>query len=98
MVNQTKQLVCPVCNANKFIIRYQATYVYSYLIDSDAPGSHNTEEFLPFMYDNREQQDTKQFLECRECGTKYDCYFNQWDKGKSLSDLQKAIDSSFSRS
>lgn len=87
-------LVCPSCNGNKFLIKYQATYVYSYLVDSDAPGLRNSEEFLPFMFDNREQTETKQFLECTTCGSKYKCYFNEWDKNIGIKALQDAICSS----
>lgn len=87
----TKLLVCPECNSSQFLIKYEATYVYSYIIDSDAPGLKNTEEFLPFLYDNREQKETNQYLECSKCGHKYPCFFNQWDKGIGVKELQEAI-------
>jgi len=90
-MSDTKLLVCPVCNSNNFLIKYEATYVYSYFIDSDAPGLRNTDEFLPFMFDNREQKETKQFLECNTCGSIYKCYFNHWDSKIDLKDLQAAI-------
>jgi hypothetical protein len=93
-MSDTKLLICPICKSNSFSLKYEATYVYSYIIDSDAPGLNNTEEFLPFMYDNREQKETKQFLECNTCGSIYKCYFNQWDKKIGIKDLQAAISSS----
>ena len=93
-MSDTKLLVCPICKSNSFLIKYEATYVYSYFIDSDAPGLKNTEEFLPFMFDNREQKETKQFLECNTCGSIYKCYFNEWDKKIGIKDLQAAISSS----
>jgi hypothetical protein len=92
-MSDTKPLVCPVCSNSNFLIKYEATYVYSYFIDSDAPGLRNTDEFLPFMFDNREQKETKQFLECNKCGSKYTCYFNQWDSKIDIKDLQAAISS-----
>ena len=52
-MSDTKLLVCPVCKSNNFLIKYEATYVYSYFIDYDAPGHKNTEAFLPYMFDNR---------------------------------------------
>ena len=79
-MRDTKLLVCPVCKTNSFLLKHKATCVYSYLIDSDAPKLKNTDEFLPFMFDNREQIETKQFLECNTCGSNFMCYFNQWDK------------------
>lgn len=92
-MNDKKLLVCPVCNGNRFLLKYKATYVYSYFIDSDAPGHKNTAEFLPFMFDSREQKETKQFLECNTCGSEYKCYFNQWDKKIGIKELQAAISS-----
>ena len=62
---------CPICNNNKLILRYEASYVYSYVVDSDAPGLKNSDEFLSFVYDKREQKDTRTFIECNKCGTQY---------------------------
>lgn len=90
-MNDNELLVCPVCKNSNFLIKYEATYVYSYIIDSNAPGLRNTDEFLPFMFDNREQKDTKQYLECNTCGSIFNCYFNQLDKKISAQDLQSAI-------
>ncbi|PYG87617.1 hypothetical protein LY28_01989 [Ruminiclostridium sufflavum DSM 19573] len=84
-------LVCPLCASTSFCVKYEATYVYSYLIDSDAPGIKNTEEFLPFLFDSREQKETKQFIECGKCGAKFNCYFNQWDNKIDITDLQSAL-------
>ena len=92
-MSDTKLLVCPVCKSNNFLIKYEATYVYSYFIDYDAPGLKNTEEFLPYMFDNREQKETKQFLECGTCGSIYKCYFDKWDNKIDIKELQAAIDS-----
>lgn len=92
-MSDTNSLVCPVCNSTNFLIKYEATYVYSYIIDSDAPGLRNSTEFLPFLFDNREQKDTKQFLECDKCGTRFVCYFDQMDKKVDIKELQSAISS-----
>lgn len=95
MNNDFNKLWCPVCNQNGFLIKHEATYVYSYIIDSDAPGLHNQQEFLPFLYDRREQKETKQFLECRTCGATFRCYFNQWDKTIGFKELQDAISANY---
>ncbi|MCX8131477.1 MAG: hypothetical protein N3I35_15470 [Clostridia bacterium] len=86
-----KQIICPLCNNTSFVVRYEATYVYSYYIDSDAPGIKNSHEFLPFMFDNREQKDSRQYIECISCKAIYPCYFNEWNSGIGQVDLQKAI-------
>ncbi len=62
---------CPICLGKKLTLRYEAGYVYSYVIDSDAPGLKNHEEFLSFLYDKREQKDTRTYVECNQCGTQY---------------------------
>jgi hypothetical protein len=62
---------CPICNHSELTLRYEASYVYSYVIDSDAPGLKNSEEFLSFLYDKREQRDTRTYIECNRCGTQY---------------------------
>lgn len=70
-MNSLSNLRCPVCDSNNFVLRYQSTFVYSYIIDSDAPGLNNHDEFLSFLYDSREQKEAKQYIECISCGTKY---------------------------
>lgn len=62
---------CPICNCTNLTLRYEASYVYSYILDSDAPGLKNSEEFQSFLYDRREQKDTRTYIECNECGTQY---------------------------
>lgn len=84
-------LECPACKGHRFIIKYEATYVYSYNIDSDAPGEKNTEEFLSYMFDKREQRDAHQFVECKECGKHFPFYLNGWDERIGIRELQKAV-------
>ncbi|HYH02711.1 MAG TPA: hypothetical protein VEC37_06385 [Bacillota bacterium] len=92
-MNTSNLLICPSCQGQHFVLKYEAAYVYSYLIDTNAPGKHNNEEFLPFLYDNREQTKALQYLQCRDCGQKYPCYFNQWDQSIGVKVLQDAVKS-----
>lgn len=62
---------CPICSSSELTLRYEASYIYSYVIDSDAPGLKNSEEFLSFLYDRREQKDTRTYVECNQCKTQY---------------------------
>lgn len=62
---------CPICHHKDLTLRYEASYVYSYELDGDAPGLKNTEEFLSFLYDKREQTSSRTFIECNQCGTQY---------------------------
>jgi hypothetical protein len=91
-------LVCPVCGAAHFLLKHEASYVYSYCIDAeinpadaDAPGLQNKTEFLPFLFDDREQQYDKQYVECRNCGERFPCYFDHWDSRIGLQALQNAL-------
>lgn len=88
-------IICPVCNDNHLILKYEATYEYSYIIDANAPGLNNTKELLPYMYDRREQKDAKQYLECRTCKTQYPCYFDKWTAGINSKQIQAAISSAY---
>ena len=94
-MDHNTHVVCPVCNANHFTLKYQATYEYSYSIDGNAPGVNNTNELLPYMYDKREQKDAKQYIECTNCGTNYPCYFDKWTEGITAQMIQEAIASAY---
>lgn len=71
--------------------KYEAKYVYSYIINSDSPGILNTDEFFPFLYDRRDQTESKQFVECSECGTQYPCSFTTDNKGIDSKVLEQTI-------
>lgn len=68
---EDKTYNCPICNANELILKYESSFVYSYVLDSDEPGRKNSEEFLSFLYDRREQKDNHRYIECSKCGTQY---------------------------
>lgn len=88
---ENNRLICPACSSNELTAKYEAGYIYSYIIDSDAPGLKNTEEFLPFLYDNREQKEARQYVECNTCKTQYPCFFTEGNKGIDFKVLQKAF-------
>ncbi|MDF2540441.1 MAG: hypothetical protein K0S47_159 [Herbinix sp.] len=66
---------CPICNCSNLTLRQEASYIYSYGIDSDAPGQQNSEVFLSYQYDKREQKECRKYIECNRCGTQYPYYF-----------------------
>ncbi|MDF2486074.1 MAG: hypothetical protein K0R46_2242 [Herbinix sp.] len=68
---ETSKYRCPICHNKDLTLRYESSYVYSYALDGDAPGHKNSEEFLSFLYDKREQTGSKTFIECNQCGTQY---------------------------
>jgi transcription elongation factor Elf1 len=89
------QFICPACKSQKLVAKYEAKYVYSYIIDSDNPGRLNTDEFYPFLYDKREQTESKQYVECTQCGTQYPCSFTTDNKGVESEVLKNSRASSF---
>ncbi len=86
-----EKFVCPACGSSKLTAKYEAKYIYSYIIDSDSPGTLNTEEFYPFLYDKREQIESKQYVECGSCKTQYPCTFTTDNKGIDSAVLKRAI-------
>jgi len=73
--------LCPVCRSSRLIMKYEAKYVYSYVIDDDEPGLKNETEFLPFLYDTREQVEADQYIECGSCGARFPFIYPQANKG-----------------
>jgi len=80
--------VCPNCKGRIFTAKYEASYVYSYVVDSDAPGIKNHKELLPYLFDNREQKDAKQYVECNGCGMQYPCFFDKDNWGPDFTLFQ----------
>ncbi len=91
-MENTNPLVCPQCHQSNFVVKYEASHVYSYIVDSDAPGRKNRDEFLSFLFDKRELTKSDQYVECQSCGAKFPCSFNVWNNETSRKELQSAID------
>ncbi|MCT8975452.1 hypothetical protein N4T77_02460 [Clostridium sp. CX1] len=95
-MNSSKSLSCPNCNGNYFKMKRQATYVYTYNINTELTEQWSEEgEALPFLFDNREQTDSKEFLECAQCGETFPCQLLTDKEKISVTILQKAIRSDF---
>ena len=88
-----EEIICPICKSKEFEAKFEASYVYSYTIDSNTLESGNKEEFLPFLFDNRKQIDSKVYFECTNCHSRFPCSDNVVPKGVSFTILQKAIPS-----
>ena len=86
-------LLCPLCHQGELSLKYEAKYIYSYIIDSDCPGLKNHEEFYPFLYDNRKQTESNQYIECDYCGIRRPCIFSVDQNRIHTEDLQNVINS-----
>lgn len=90
-MSKSKEIICPLCQGNRFFVKYEAGYIYSYLIDNNAPGVKNKKELLPFLYDSREQKESKQYVECTKCGAKFPCLFSIGSEGMDYNNFKKVV-------
>lgn len=91
-MNINESIVCPKCNSKNFEIKHEATYLYTYKINMvNANIDNEDSENLPFLFDNREQTDFKEFIECKSCGTKYPCSIDKDNQTINLTIMKKAI-------
>ncbi len=93
-MESSNYLICPKCNQKTdFMAKYEATYIYSYLIASNSPGRKNSEFLYPYLYDKRELTNHNQYLECCTCREKYDFNFNiDSNRGISKDELKEVLE------
>ena len=87
-----ENLICPNCSGIDFNVKREVTYLYSYKLDT--PSSHTTShnnEALPFLFDNREKVDDKEYLECQHCGNVFPCDLDELNDKIHFTILRKAI-------
>lgn len=87
-----KSIQCPQCSGKSFTAKYESTYIYSYKIEPpDSEKDNRDNDAYPFLFDNREQMNSKQYIECRDCKAKYPCQFTLDSKQVDFTIVQKAI-------
>ena len=85
-------LVCKKCNGNHFIMKREATYLYSYKLDTPITQNWSeNQENLPFLFDNREKVGDKDYLQCEQCGEIYPCDLDNGGTNIRLTIEQKAV-------
>jgi Hydrogenase maturation factor len=82
-----KYFSCQKCNARDFTIIRESTYVYSYKYHSTDGNIGD----LPFLFDNRENTNNKEFIRCDNCGERYPIDLENFNGKISTTILQKAI-------
>ncbi|MFL0247783.1 hypothetical protein [Candidatus Clostridium stratigraminis] len=89
-------LKCPKCGSTNFELIREATYLYTYDLDSINNESWLTKEAsYPFLFNNREQIKEEETLKCKNCSSAFPCSLNKDNKEMKLIILQKAIRSDF---
>lgn len=92
-MNINQSLMCPKCNGIHFEIKREATYLYTYKVDTPLTGGESKDESLPFLFDNRELLNSKDQAECKNCGESYPCNLYSHDNNIHFTIVQKAIPS-----
>jgi len=91
-----KSLTCPKCGGKDFIIKREVTYLYTYKINSDNIQETNDRiESVPFSFDNREKENSNEYMECERCEAKYPMSLSDYSKQIDLTIIQKAIRSDY---
>jgi transcription elongation factor Elf1 len=91
-LNITESLTCPICNGVHFEVKREATYLYTYKLNT--PNTEHwseNEETLPFLFDNREQIGNKEYLECKKCGSQFPCSLDELKERIEFTILRKAV-------
>ena len=59
---------CPKCTHGKLYLKDEATYVYTYDIQTDGQVKwKNDEGYLSYLFIDREQKDFRQYVQCNAC-------------------------------
>lgn len=87
-----ESLICTKCNGTHFTVKREATYLYSYKLDTPETGKWSKDsESLPFLFDNRELINSHEYLQCEQCGAKYPCSLDERNNTINFTIEQKAI-------
>lgn len=87
-----KPLICPKCKSENFIVKREATYLYTYKFNSDNMDEINKKSReIPFLFDNREKETSNEYLQCEQCGTKYPISLDDLGNRIDFTILRKAV-------
>ena len=93
-MNINKSLICPKCNDIHFEIKREATYLYTYKLETPLNNkSVGEKEALPFLFDNRNLLNSNEYIQCKGCNSIYPCTLDNKENKLHLTILQKAIPS-----
>lgn len=98
-ISTQNPLKCPKCGGCNFELIREATYLYTYDLDSINNETWlSKEDSYPFLFNNREQIKEEETLKCKKCSSTFPCSLNRDNKEMKLIILQKAIRSDFQES
>lgn len=85
-------ITCPECGSFDFEVKREVTYLYSYKLEtpsSKLTSSNNVA--LPFLFDNREKIDDKEYVVCKNCKNIYPCNLDELNDKIHFTIVRKAI-------
>jgi DNA-directed RNA polymerase subunit RPC12/RpoP len=95
LMDLNKSFSCPKCSGKNFTVKREVTYLYTYRINPDDTEETNDKiESVPFLFDNREKENSNEYIECEKCGAKYPISPGTSDK-IDMTILQKAVRSDY---
>ena len=87
-----ESLICTKCSGTRFSVKREATYLDSYNIDTpDSNQWSKDPEALPFLFDNRELINSREYLKCEQCGATFPCSLDDSNSTISFTISQKAV-------
>jgi DNA-directed RNA polymerase subunit RPC12/RpoP len=87
-----ESLKCPKCGGKDFVIKREATYLYTYKVNlEDMKKNDNKIPSLPFLFDSREKETSNEYIECEKCGEKYAISLDAQGKQIDFTIIQKAV-------
>lgn len=87
----SEPLICPRCSGREFSFTKESTYLYTYKINSEE-NIHKIKS-TPFIFDNREKENSSEYVVCEKCGAKYPVPNNENNNDINLTIIKKAITS-----
>jgi DNA-directed RNA polymerase subunit RPC12/RpoP len=91
-VRVENDLKCPNCRGIYFKVRREVTYLYTYKLDTPLTAGRPTDkEGLPFLFDDREQINNNEYLQCESCNSRYPCDLEELKNKIDFTIVRKAI-------